>query len=87
MTAERSSVVSSLVDLVASIAGVSRDEVVVEQAEAVVFPNGALGCEQPGMSYTQVQVEGYRVVLRAAGEVFDYRGTGSRPPRRCLPRG
>jgi hypothetical protein len=87
MTSVPSSVVASLVERVASIARVSPRDVVVEVAEAVVFPNAGLGCEEPGMAYTQVQVDGYRVVLRAGDEIFDYRGTGSAPPRRCLKRG
>lgn len=79
-----SSVVDALIATVADLASVPPDEVTVVYADAVTFPNGSLGCEQPGMMYTQVQVDGYRVVLEADGVSYDYRGTGSRPPRRCL---
>jgi hypothetical protein len=78
------SILDPVVDEVSRDAGVPRAQVRVVSAEAVTFPNAGLGCEQPGMAYTQVQVDGYRVVLEAGGNWYDYRGTGSRPPRRCL---
>jgi hypothetical protein len=78
------SILDPIIDEVARDAGVLRDQVRVVSAEAMTFPNAGLGCEQPGMMYTQVQVDGYRVVLDAGGISYDYRGTGSRPPRRCL---
>ena len=37
-------------------------EPVLVSAESVTWPNGALGCPQPGMSYTQAVVDGMRVV-------------------------
>lgn len=36
----------------------------VEEAEAVDWPDGSLGCPEPGMMYTQMITPGYRVVLR-----------------------
>jgi hypothetical protein len=42
-------------------------------AEAVIWNDGALGCPQPGMVYPQVQVEGYRVLLRIGDRDYDYR--------------
>ncbi len=78
------SILDPIIDEVGRDAGVPRGQVRVTSAEAVTFPNAGLGCEQPGLAYTQVQVDGYRVVLEAGGVSYDYRGTGSRPPRRCL---
>ncbi len=78
------SILDPIIDEVGRIAGVPREQVRVASAEAVTFPNGGLGCEEPGIAYTQVQIDGYRVVLEAGGVSYDYRGTGSRPPRRCL---
>lgn len=43
------------------------------RAEAVEWPDGSLGCPQPGMMYTQAIVPGYWVVLELAGKQFDYR--------------
>ncbi|MDY0910484.1 hypothetical protein [Microbacterium sp. CFBP9034] len=49
-------------------------------AEAVTWPNGALGCPKPGMSYTQAMVDGTRVVVTVDGTTYDYRfGRGDAP--------
>ncbi|MFQ3630476.1 hypothetical protein, partial [Roseiflexus sp.] len=42
-------------------------------AEAVLWNDGSLGCPQPGMVYPQVQIEGYRVILRIGDRDYDYR--------------
>lgn len=52
----------------------------VVSAEAVTFNDGALGCAQPGQSYTQAIVDGMRVVVEVDGVRYDYRfGTGDAP--------
>ena len=61
------SILDPIIDEVGRDAGVPREQVRVMSAEALTFPNGGLGCEVPGMAYTQVQVDGYRVVLEAGG--------------------
>jgi hypothetical protein len=49
-------------------------------AEAMTWPNGALGCPQPGATYTQAIVHGMRVVVTADGTTYDYRfGTTDTP--------
>jgi hypothetical protein len=57
---------------VASQKGLTAADVKVISAEAVNWPNGALGCARPGAMYTQAIVPGYRVVLEASGERFAY---------------
>ena len=57
----------------AARAGVDPAEVTVVSAEAVTFPDGGLGCPEPGMMYTQVLTPGYRVVVEAGGREYDYR--------------
>lgn len=58
--------------------GVGAPELV--SATAVTWQNGALGCPQPGQSYTQALVDGMRVVVTADGATYDYRfGTGDTP--------
>jgi hypothetical protein len=54
-------------------AGVDRAAVAVARSEAVTWNDGSLGCAQPGVNYTQAQVAGYRVILRANGRDYDYR--------------
>lgn len=63
--------------------GVSTDAIEVESAEAVTWPDGSLGCPEPGHSYTQALVEGFRVILRHEGEVYDYHAGSDTPPFLC----
>jgi len=44
----------------------------IVQAEAVTWPDGSLGCPEPGVAYTQALVEGYRVMLNVDGTTYDY---------------
>lgn len=55
----------------------------VVSAEAVTWPDGALGCPQPGMLYTQALVPGYRIRIDAGGRVLDYHGGRRGPPVFC----
>lgn len=49
-------------------------------AEAVTWPDSSLGCPTPGVSYTQAQVDGMRVVVSVDGKRYDYRfGSGAKP--------
>ncbi|MGI8999314.1 MAG: hypothetical protein ACR2GO_06370 [Candidatus Limnocylindria bacterium] len=43
------------------------------RAESVTWPDGSLGCPEPGVMYTMALVEGYQVVLQAGEEELDYR--------------
>jgi hypothetical protein len=47
----------------------------VISAEALVWPDGSLGCAEPGVSYTMAPVPGYRIVIDAGGEKLDYRAS------------
>src|SRR5262245_12017801 len=42
-------------------AGIAASDAKVVAAESITWPNGALGCPQPGRMYTQMLVPGYRV--------------------------
>jgi len=76
----------------AALAKVDRDKLVIVRAEPVVWNDGSLGCPEPGMEYTQALVNGYWVIIEAAGQTYDFRvGRGGsfqlcpagrgRPPR------
>jgi hypothetical protein len=67
------SVIEAAVADAAARAGVDPGEVTIVSAEAVTFPDGGLGCPEPGMMYTQVLTPGYRVVVEAGGREYDYR--------------
>ncbi len=56
-------------------AGVTAAAVTVIRDEFVIWNDGSLGCAEPGQMYTQALVEGYWVVLEAAGVEYDYRAT------------
>ena len=55
----------------------SREAVVVDQAGAVTWRDGSLGCPQPGMMYTQALVAGYRILLKVDDVTFDYHASNS----------
>ena len=49
------------------------EDLVVEGAWRRTWSDGALGCPQPGMYYTQALVPGWQVILRAGEQTLDYR--------------
>lgn len=62
-----------VLEAAAKLASVPRGQLVVVRAEAVVWNDGSLGCPEPGMEYTQALVNGYWVVIEAAGHTYDFR--------------
>ena len=63
----------AILEEAASLSSVDVDQILVIRAEAVTWPNGALGCPEPGMMYTQALVNGYWVVVQAGGQNYDFR--------------
>jgi hypothetical protein len=57
--------------------GLAVEALQLHSAEAVTWRDGALGCPQPGRAYTQALVPGYRVRIRAQGQLLHYHA-GSR---------
>ncbi len=49
----------------------------------VTWPDGSLGCPQPGMSYTQALVEGYQIALGHQDRLYDYHGANGDEPFLC----
>jgi len=79
------SIIDPVVADIARLASVPVGGVTVQSATFVTFPDGGLGCPLPGMAYTQVVVDGYKIVAVAAGTTYDYRGTGPGTFRLCSP--
>ena len=52
--------------------GISSEEITILHTQTVEWSDGSLGCPQPGMMYIQVITPGYRVVLLANDQLFDY---------------
>jgi hypothetical protein len=51
---------------------VDENAVVLASAEQVTWPDGSLGCPQPGFSYTQTRVPGFRVTASTAAGRMRY---------------
>ncbi|TDD22927.1 hypothetical protein E1218_18615 [Kribbella turkmenica] len=63
--------------------GIDPGQVTVVSATEVTWPDGSLGCPEPGMNYTQALVPGARIVLEAGGKQYQYHSGGTRPPFLC----
>jgi hypothetical protein len=61
-----------VLDDVLAVTGGARADVEVIKAEAVTWNDGAMGCPQPDMMYTQALVPGYQVIFSVGGKTFDY---------------
>ena len=75
-----------LADIVADAAqrtGVAEADIEVDEATAVTWNDGSLGCPEPGQFYTQALVDGYHVILLVDGERLDYRGVRGDGFRLC----
>jgi hypothetical protein len=75
--------VRTAIDNLAERIGVTADAIEVAEAAYVTWPNGALGCPEPGMAYTQALVSGYRIRLAHDGAIHHYHGAEGRPPFHC----
>jgi hypothetical protein len=56
----------------AAKAAIDPSALTVVAASAVTWSDGSIGCPAPGVSYTQALVPGYRVVLAANDQQYDY---------------
>lgn len=75
--------VSQAVDDLATMLGIAPSTVDIVSVEMVIWPDGSLGCPQPGMAYTQVQQDGLRIRLAADGVIYEYHSGGRRAPFLC----
>jgi len=71
------------IDDLASYLGVSTDAVVFVSMEDIDWPDGSLGCPQPGMAYTQAIVNGYMIILQVDGASHEYHGRAGADPFLC----
>ncbi len=62
---------------------IPEEAIQVVLVEEVIWPDGSLGCPQPGIEYPQVPQDGLRIVLEVEGERYEYRSGGVRPPFLC----
>lgn len=52
--------------------GVAEAEIRVVAVEAVDWPDTSLGYPQPGYAYAQVITPGFRILLEAKGQIYEY---------------
>jgi hypothetical protein len=76
-------IVELIEDEVSRLAGVPVDQLTLVRADQITWPDGSLGCPQPGEMYTQSLVEGYWIVVQANDETFDFRVAEDGSFHRC----
>lgn len=69
----------------AALSKVDRAQLVIARAQSVVWNDGSLGCPEPGMEYTQALVNGYWIIIEAAGKKYDFRVGSGGSFRLCPP--
>jgi len=63
--------------------GLEIDSIEVAEARRVTWPDGAMGCPEPGMHYTMALVDGYLIRLIAGGKPFAYHAGHDGQPFLC----
>lgn len=63
---------------------ISVAQIEVLESRSVVWPDGGLGCPEPGVAYTQVPQEGVLIRLRAGQRIYSYHGGAGTPPFLCV---
>jgi hypothetical protein len=77
---------TAIADLRGRLTDVDIDaEIEVVSVEEVDWPDGSIGCPQPGMVYTQAIVNGTKIVLRHADTEYSYHQGGRRSVFYCPP--
>ncbi len=59
------------------------EAVTVTAARVEEWPDGAMGCPEPGQVYTQMRTNGYRVLVKVGPRTFDYRADKEHRFRLC----
>ncbi len=59
--------------------------IAVSKVEPVDWPDSSLGCPQPDMLYTQVVTPGYRIVLSAQAQAYEYHSDKVSQVVSCTP--
>ena len=65
--------------------GIAAEAITVRSVEAVEWPDASLGCPEPGMMYAQVITPGYRIMLEANGQFYEYHAGRKGTIVRCRP--
>jgi hypothetical protein len=68
---------NAAIDDLSKRTGIPVSDIKVVSVEAVEWPDTSVGCPRPGMMYAQVITPGYRIVLEAGGETYEYHSAGA----------
>ncbi len=83
LTPDQTAVIGMAVADLARRIGADQSDVTVVSYKDVTWPDGSLGCPEPGQFYTQALVEGYQIGLRHDDRFFDYHGADGDDPFLC----
>ncbi len=83
VTSTPAEMIEAALDDAANRSTTARADIKVLSEEAVTWPDGSLGCPQPGMMYTQALVPGYRIVLQAGEQTLNYHAKSRGKPVFC----
>lgn len=75
--------VGQAVDDLAAMLGIAPSTIEIVSVEMVIWPDGSLGCPQPGMAYLQVLQDGLRIRLAVDAVIYEYHSGGRRAPFLC----
>jgi hypothetical protein len=64
--------VAAATGLLAARLGVPASAIGVVSVTSATWPNSALGCPKPGFVYAQIVTPGYRIILTAGGQNYEY---------------
>ena len=78
-----SSILAPAIADLAARTGAEKSDIIVRRAMPVVWNDGAVGCPEPGLNYTQALVLGYWAVLEYGGRYYSYHAAGQRRFRLC----
>ena len=69
---DETSLIEAAIEDLAKRMNVPTENVEVVETKQVEWPDGAIGCPEDGISYTQAIVEGAQVLLTSDGRLYDY---------------
>jgi hypothetical protein len=67
----------------AADSGIPESQIEVIAYEQTEWSDSSLGCPEPGHAYLTVITPGYRVILRAAGQQYEYHTNEKNMAIRC----
>jgi hypothetical protein len=86
LSPQEQKLVTAARDDLAKFINVSAGGIGLESIKAQQWADTSLGCPESGRMYAQVVTDGYQILLRSGGKLYDYRSNGT-SVRRCAVAG